>query len=146
MAAVGFRTGAAVPTYYGRADSKDAAMEWVEQVLENNLSPYLTLLPFFLFLFIIDAQVVRSLDVWDPKVGFVSLGAFAPPGAVLLWPHLRFSQVLTLKKTCNATLRCLNVYRIYIEKVELRERPRAAQKRLEHSMRSHFAKEQRVRT
>ena len=87
-----------------------------------------------------------SIDVLDPTVGFVSLGAFAQPVAVLLWLHLRFSKAHIIKKTCNSSLRCLIVYRIYIEKVELRDRPRTAQKRLEHSMRSHFAKEQRVRT
>ena len=37
-------------------------------------------------------QVLRSLDVWDETVGFVSLGKHAPAGSVLLWPHLRFSQ------------------------------------------------------
>ena len=38
-------------------------------------------------------QVIQGVDVWDPAVGFVSLGAFAPPGSVLLFPHLRFTQV-----------------------------------------------------
>ena len=40
----------------------------------------------------IPQKVMRSLDVWDPQVGFVSLGKFAPAGAVLLWPHMRFSE------------------------------------------------------
>ena len=33
MAAAGFRASEVVPTYYGRADSKAAAMAWVERVL-----------------------------------------------------------------------------------------------------------------
>ena len=34
-----------------------------------------------------------TLDVWDEDAGFISLGKFAPEGSVLLWPHIRFSQV-----------------------------------------------------
>ena len=37
-------------------------------------------------------EVVKRTDVWDPSVGFISLGRFAPAGSVLLWPHMRFSQ------------------------------------------------------
>ena len=43
-------------------------------------------------------QVLMFLDVWDERVGFISLGRHAPAGAVLLWPHMRFSQVSTRKK------------------------------------------------
>ena len=32
MASVGFRASEVVPTYYGRADSKAAAVAWVAQV------------------------------------------------------------------------------------------------------------------
>ena len=43
-------------------------------------------------------QVLMFLDVWDERIGFVSLGRHAPAGAVLLRPHMRFSQVFTSKK------------------------------------------------
>jgi hypothetical protein len=69
MACVDYRASAGIKAmHYGRAASKAAAMEWV-------------------------GEVVRSLDVWDPAVGFVSLGKLSPAGAVLLWPHIRFTKV-----------------------------------------------------
>ena len=45
MAAVGYRPTDIAPTYYGRADSKAAAMAWVAQVFENKCIP----LPYLIF-------------------------------------------------------------------------------------------------
>ena len=86
-------------------------------------------------------QVLQNLDVWDEKVGFVSLGKFAPAGAVLLWPQMRFSQVpSTLLKSKLSHPSCALLYSLH-KKVELRDRPLAAEARLRDSMRSHFGKE-----
>ena len=67
MASLGFCVSAVRPISYGRKASKHATMAWVD-------------------------EVIMGLDVWDPYVGFVSLGKLAPAGAVLLWPYLRFSE------------------------------------------------------
>ena len=41
MAAVGFRACAVRATYYGRADSKAAAMAWVDEVARISPSPHI---------------------------------------------------------------------------------------------------------
>ena len=79
--------------------------------------------------------------MWDETVGFVSLGKHAPAGSVLLWPHMRFSQVPSmLLKSKLSYPSCAACYSMH-KKAELRERPLDAEERLRASMRSHFAKE-----
>ena len=86
-------------------------------------------------------QDLQNLDVWDETVGFVSLGKHALAGSVLLWPHMRFSQVpSTLLKSKLSHPSCALLYSLH-KKVELRDRPLAAEARLRDSMRSHFGKE-----
>ena len=79
--------------------------------------------------------------MWDETVGFVSLGKHAPAGSVLLWPHMRFSQVpSTLPKPKLSHPSCALLYSLH-KKVELRDLPLDAEARLRESTRSHFGKE-----
>ena len=91
-----FRAVAVRPTYYGRMETKAAAMAWVDEV-HICPNPFPACLRISIILMRAPShdtlQVLQNLDVWDEKVGFVSLGKFAPAGAVLLWPQMRFSQV-----------------------------------------------------
>ena len=77
------QVGADVKTY---GSSEDAAAALAAKVLSKTSNILCVHVPH-------RDQVFRSIDMWDPAVGFVSLGACAPPGSVLVWPHIRFSQV-----------------------------------------------------
>ena len=106
MAAEGYHASSiARPTYY--AASSPRAVPWPGSKRSHaslhpptHQKPLLVVefkeySPEFSFSFFRDAfiQVCMFLDVWDERNGFVSLGKHAPAGAVLLWPHMRFSRV-----------------------------------------------------
>ena len=89
MAAAAYRARDVQPRYYGHAASKAAAVGFAEEVLYYTCPSKQSIIHRIILSM---RKVMRSVDVWDSKVGFVSLGKFAPAGSVLLWPHMRFSQ------------------------------------------------------